>query len=72
VAGFSDSAPTESQYQELEKLTVDTNQLLSQWERVRSGDITAFQKLAADQNIHSIYVPDAKSERVAGGGAEER
>jgi hypothetical protein len=28
----------------------------------------SFQKLAAEQNIHSIYVPDARSERVRGGG----
>jgi hypothetical protein len=72
VAGFSDSAPTESQYQQLDKLTKETNELLAHWEQVRSGDIAAFQKLAAEQNIHSIYVPDAKSERVAGGGEEER
>ena len=72
VAGFSDSAPTESQYRELDRLTKDTSELLAHWEQVRSGDIAAFQKLAAEQNIHSIYVPDAKSERVAGGGEEER
>jgi hypothetical protein len=72
VAGFSDSAPTESQYQQLDKLTKETNELLAHWEQVRSGDITVFQKLAAEQNIHSIYVPDAKSERLAGGGEEER
>jgi photosystem II stability/assembly factor-like uncharacterized protein len=72
VAGFSDSAPTESQYQQLETLTKQTAELLAHWEQVRSGDITAFQKLAADQNIHSIYVPDPKSERVAGGGEQER
>jgi len=39
---------------------------------VRSADIAAFQKVAAEQNVHSIYVPDPKSERVAGGGEEER
>jgi hypothetical protein len=40
---------------------------------VRSTDIAAFQKLAADQGIHAIHVPDVKSERVqgAGGGAEQ-
>lgn len=72
VAGFSDSAPTESQYQQLGQLTQETNELLAHWEQVRSSDIVAFQKLAAEQNIHSIYVPDAKSERVAGGGEEAR
>ena len=72
VAGFSDSAPTESQYQELDKLTKNTNELLARWEQVRSSDIATFQKFAAEQNVHSIYVPDANSERVAGGGEEER
>jgi photosystem II stability/assembly factor-like uncharacterized protein len=71
VAGFSDSAPTESQYRELDKLTQETKELLAHWEQVRSTDIAAFQKLAAEQNIHPIFVPDAKSERVVGGGGEE-
>ena len=35
--------------------------------QVRNVDIGNFQKLAAEQKYHSIYVPDAKSERVAGG-----
>ena len=70
VAGFSDSAPTESKSRELEKLTRQTDDLLARWQQVRNGDIVAFQKLAAEQNIPSIYVPDAKSVRALGGGEE--
>jgi photosystem II stability/assembly factor-like uncharacterized protein len=70
VAGFADSAPTEAQYQEFEKLKKQTDELLASWDRVKNADIANFQKLAAEQNIHSIYVPDAKSERVQGGGEE--
>ena len=70
VAGFSDSAPTESQYQELDKLTRQTSDLLARWDQVRNSDIASFQKLAAEQNIHPIHVPDAKSERAQGGGEE--
>jgi photosystem II stability/assembly factor-like uncharacterized protein len=70
VAGFSDSAPTESQSRELEKLTRQTDDLLARWQQVRNGDIVAFQKLAAEQNIPSVYVPDAKSVRALGGGEE--
>ena len=70
VAGFSDSAPTEAQYREFEKLKTQTDELLARWEQVRNADIVSFQKLAADQNIHSIYVPDVQSARVQGGGEE--
>jgi hypothetical protein len=70
VAGFSDSAPTESQSQELAKLARQTDDLLAHWQQVRDGDLVAFQKLAAAQNIPTIHVPDAKSERALGGGEE--
>ena len=70
VAGFADSAPTEAQYQEFDKLKKQTDELLARWEQVKNADITTFQKLAAEQNIHSIYVPDVRSERVQGGGEE--
>jgi len=70
VAGFSDSAPTEAQYREFEKLKTQTDELLARWEQVRNADIVNFQKLAADQNIHSIYVPDVQSARVQGGEEE--
>jgi hypothetical protein len=70
VAGFADSAPTAAQYQEFDKLKKQTDELLANWEQVKNADITNFQKLAAEQNIHSIYVPDVKSPRVAGGGDE--
>ena len=70
VAGFADSAPTEAQYQEFDKLKKQTDELLARWDQVRNTDIASFQKLAAEQNIHSIYVPDARSEKAQGGGEE--
>jgi photosystem II stability/assembly factor-like uncharacterized protein len=70
VSGFSDSAPTESQYQAFEQLKRQTDELLVGWDRVQSTDIAAFQKLAAEQNVHSIAVPDVKSERVQGSDEE--
>ena len=66
VAGFADSAPTEAQYQEFDRLKKQTDELLARWDQVRNTDIASFQKLAADQNVHSIVVPDVKSERVLG------
>ncbi len=71
VAGFADSAPTAAQYQTFDKLKKQTDELLANWDQVRNADITSFQKLAAEHNIHSIYVPDVKSERVQGDGGEE-
>jgi hypothetical protein len=70
VAGFADSAPTAAQYEEFDKLKKQTDELLANWDQVRNADITNFQKLAADQNVHSIYVPDVRSARIQGGGDE--
>jgi hypothetical protein len=44
VAGFADSAPTESQYQEFDKLKKQTDELLANWDQVRNADIANFQK----------------------------
>jgi hypothetical protein len=71
VSGFADSAPTEAQSKEYEKLKKETDDLLSRWEQVRNSDIATFQKLAAGQNVQSIFVPDVKSERIQGGGEED-
>ena len=71
TAGFADSAPTAAEYQEFEKLKKDTDRFLAQWEQVRSTDIAAFQKLAAEHNVPPVYVPDSNSARVLGGGEEE-
>ncbi|MFY9560852.1 MAG: hypothetical protein WAQ52_11510 [Terriglobales bacterium] len=68
AGGFSDSAPTESQYQLFDKLKKQTDEFLTRWEQVRNADLAAFQKLAAEQGIHAIHVPDVKSERVQGAG----
>jgi hypothetical protein len=67
VSGGADSAPTESQVQLFDRLKKQTDELLEHWDRVRDTDIAAFQKLAAEQSVHAIQVPDGKSERVQGG-----
>lgn len=66
VTGASDSAPTESQSQLFERLKKETEQLLGHWDDVRNKEIAAFQKLAAEQSVHAVQVPDGKSERVQG------
>jgi len=72
VAGDADSAPTAAEYQEFDKLKKQTDELLARWEQVRSVDLGNFQKLAAEHNVSPIYVPDMRSERVVGGGEDER
>jgi photosystem II stability/assembly factor-like uncharacterized protein len=72
VEGFADSAPTESQQELLAKLKKETDDFLARWEQVRNAELAAFQKLAADRGVQAIHVPDVKSERVQGGGEEER
>ena len=72
VAGFADAAPTEAEYQEYERLKKESNAMLARWEQVRNSDIASVQKLASEQGIHAIYVPDVKSEKVLGGGEEDK
>ena len=67
VAGSADSAPTAAEYQEFDKLKKRTDELLARWEQVRGVDLGNFQKLAVEQNVQPIYVPDVRSARVAGG-----
>ncbi len=70
VAGFADSAPTAAEYEQFDKLKKQTEELLASWEHVRKTDIASFQKLATEESIRPIYVPDVRSERVQGGGEE--
>ena len=67
VAGAADSAPTAAEYEQFDKLKKQTDELLARWDDVRNVDIGNFQKLAAEQRVPSIFVPDPRSARVAGG-----
>jgi len=67
VAGAADAAPTAAEYEQFDKLKKQTDELLAHWNEVREVEIGRFQKLAAEQRVPSIFVPDPRSERVAGG-----
>ena len=67
VAGAADAAPTAAEYGQFDKLKKQTEELLAHWDDVRNVDIGRFQKLAAEQRVPTIFVPDPRSERVAGG-----
>jgi len=67
VSGAADAAPTAAEYEQFDKLKKQTDALLANWDEVRNVDIGNFQKLAAEQKVPSIFVPDPRSARVAGG-----
>ena len=70
VGDSTDSAPTESEYQQYEKLKKQADDYLAHWQELQRTDLASFQKLMAGQNIQAIVVPS--SGRNAAGGEEEK
>jgi hypothetical protein len=70
VGDSNDSAPTESEYHQYEKLKKQTDDYLAHWGELQRTDLASFQKLVAGQNIQAIVVPS--SGRSASGGEEEK
>ena len=70
VGDSTDSAPTESEYQQFEKLKKQADDYLAHWAQLQSADLASFQKLMAGQNIQAIVVPTA--ERAGAGGEEQK
>src|SRR5216684_4098369 len=68
VTGWSDSAPTESQYKEFDKLKKQADDLLARWAELQKTDVAAFQKLTTEQGIQAIVVPSVGSAQGSGGG----
>ena len=68
VTGGADAAPTEAEYALFDRLKKQADELLSLWNQVRNTEIVAFQKVASEQGVHAVTVPDVKSDRVRGGG----
>ena len=70
VGDSTDSAPTESEYQQYEKLKKQADDYLAHWAELQKTDLASFQKMMAGQNIQAIVVPS--SSRNAAGGEEEK
>src|SRR5439155_252455 len=66
----TDSAPTEAEYQEFDKLKKQTDDYLAHWAELQKTDLASFQKIMAGQNIQAIVVPTA--EATSAGGEEPR
>ena len=57
--GSADSAPTEAEQVEFEKLKRQNGELLSRWDDLQRRDLAAFQKLTAEGSLSTVVVPPA-------------
>ena len=55
----ADSAPTEAEQRQLEKLKRQSGELLAKWEDLQRRDLAAFQKMAAEGSLSTVMVPPA-------------
>jgi hypothetical protein len=58
-AGSADSAPTEAEQRQLERLKRQSGELLAKWEDLQRRDLAAFQKLTAEGSLSTVMVPPA-------------
>jgi photosystem II stability/assembly factor-like uncharacterized protein len=55
--GSADSAPTEAEQKEFEKLKRQSGELLSRWDELQQHELAAFRKLTAESNLSTVVVP---------------
>ena len=55
--GTADSAPTEAEQREFEKLKRQSGELIGRWEDLQRRDLAAFQKLTAEGSLSTVVVP---------------
>ncbi len=55
--GSADSAPTEAEQLEFNKLKRQSGELLSRWDDLQQHDLAAFRKLTAESNLSTVVVP---------------
>jgi hypothetical protein len=58
-AGTADSAPTESEDRQLEKLKRQSGELIARWDDLQRRDLADFQKLTAEGSLSTVVVPPA-------------
>ena len=56
-AGSADSAPTEAEQQQFERLKRQSGELIGRWEDLQRRDLAAFQKLTAEGSLSTVVVP---------------
>jgi hypothetical protein len=57
--GTADSAPTEAEQKEFDKLKRQSGELIGRWEDLQRRDLAAFQKLTAEGSLSTVVVPPA-------------
>jgi photosystem II stability/assembly factor-like uncharacterized protein len=57
--GTADSAPTQAEQLEFEKLKRQSGELLSRWDNLQRRDLAAFQKITAEGSLSTVVVPPA-------------
>jgi hypothetical protein len=57
--GSADSAPTEAEQLQFQKLKRQSGELLSRWDDLQRHDLAAFQKLTAEGSLSTVVVPPA-------------
>jgi len=63
----AESAPTEAEQREFDKLKRESEALLAHWRDLQRTDLATFQKLTADNNLFGIVVaPPDRAGEVAG------
>ncbi len=55
--GTADSAPTEAEQREFEKLKRQSGELIGRWEDLQRRDLATFQKLTAEGSLSTVVVP---------------
>jgi hypothetical protein len=55
--GSADSAPTESEQLQFEKLKRLSAELLGRWDDLQRHDLADFRKLTAESNLSTVVVP---------------
>ncbi len=59
IVSTADSAPTEAEQREFDKLSKQTKEYLSRWEELQRSDLAAFRKLTSEASLSSVVVPPA-------------
>ena len=57
--GTADSAPTDAEQKQFEKLKRQSGELMGRWEDLQRRDLAAFQKLTAEGSLSTVVVPPA-------------
>jgi hypothetical protein len=57
--GTADSAPTEAELRQFEKLKRQSGELIGRWDELQRRDLAGFQKLAAEGSLSTVVVPPA-------------